>query len=229
MMTPKFPWFAELPDSGAPEVSLAKRVREEILAMILQGKIRAGERLSEVGLARQLSVSRVPVREALRSLEPTGLVTTRINAGVFVRKLNTTEVSELYQVRGLLDAHAARFACNLPAKEHKALVKKLEGSMQVMQKTEANGNTPMYYQENLSFHWEAIKSCKIGKLAEIYQSITQQLHLCRASNLSGRESRSASLVEHEALFNAIAAGNSQLAEQAAYDHANRALKRLENP
>jgi DNA-binding GntR family transcriptional regulator len=226
---PKFPWSPESPINPEQEQSLAQRVRQEVLRMIMHGEIRAGQRLSEPDIAKRLGVSRVPVREALRSLEPTGLVTTRINAGVFVRKLSPTEINELYQIRGLLDAHAARFACNLPAKEHKALVKKLEGSVKVMQKAEANGNTPLYYQENLSFHWEAIKSCKIGKLAEIYQSITQQLHLCRASNLSGRESRSASLVEHEALFNAIAAGNSQLAEQAAYDHANRALKRLENP
>jgi DNA-binding FadR family transcriptional regulator len=67
------------------------------------------------------------------------------------------------------------------------------------------------------------------KFIEVYQSITQQLHLCRASNLVEGASRSASLREHQALYKAIRDGNIKAAEQAAYDHAARALKRLENP
>jgi DNA-binding GntR family transcriptional regulator len=226
----KFPWLTEDPfDPGAPEKSLAQRVREEVMRMILFGEIHAGQRLSEPDISKRLGVSRVPVREALRSLEPTGLVTTKVNSGVFVRKLTPEEMRELYEMRALLDAHSARTACGLPAAERKALIQKLSEHMDAMDAAEKVGNTLLYYQENLAFHWETIKVCRNRKFMETYQSITQQLHLCRASNLSNGQSRSASLKEHQALFKAIDQADVAAAEQAAYSHAERALNRLANP
>jgi DNA-binding GntR family transcriptional regulator len=226
----KFPWLTEDPfDPGAPEKSLAQRVREEVMRMILFGEIHAGQRLSEPDISKRLGVSRVPVREALRSLEPTGLVTTKVNSGVFVRKLTPEEMRELYEMRALLDAHSARTACGLPAAERKVLIQKLSEHMDAMDAAEKVGNTLLYYQENLAFHWETIKVCRNRKFMETYQSITQQLHLCRASNLSDGKSRSASLKEHQALFKAIDQADVVAAEQAAYNHAERALTRLANP
>lgn len=229
MTTPQFPWSSESPARSEQEPSLAQRVREQVIRMIMYGEIKAGQRLSEPDIAKRLGVSRVPVREALRSLDLSGLVTTRINAGVFVRQLGPKEISELYQVRALLDAHAAEIASGLQGAEHKELIENLGRYMQVMTETEANGDISLYYEKNLLFHWEIIKCCKNSKLLEIYQSVTQQLHLCRASNLSASKSRAASLAEHQALFDAIAKGNRTLAWQTATAHADRALERLENP
>jgi DNA-binding GntR family transcriptional regulator len=226
---PQFPWISEAQSHEEPVPSMAQRVREQVVRMIMAGEIKSGQRISEPDIAKRLGVSRVPVREALRSLDLSGLVTTRINAGVFVRQLSPREIHELYQIRALLDSHAAEVACGLPAEEHKALIEILGSYIDAMAETEANGNTPLYYEKNLLFHWEIIRCCKNKKLMEIYQSVTQQLHLCRASNLSISKSRSASLAEHRELFNAIAAGNRSLAARAAEAHADLALKRLENP
>jgi DNA-binding GntR family transcriptional regulator len=223
----KFPWLTEDPfDPGAPEKSLAQRVREEVMRMILFGEIHQGERLSEPEISKRLGVSRVPVREALRSLEPTGLVTTKLNSGVFVRRLTPDEMRELYEMRALLDAHAARICCALPDADRLPLVKKLLEHMKAMDAAEKSGNTLLYYQENLAFHWETIKVCRNRKFMETYQLITQQLHLCRATNLADGKSRSASYQEHQALFEAIRNQDTVAAEQAAYNHANRALTRL---
>ena len=96
----KFPWVSDpsLEDKN-PEQSLAQQVREEILRLILLGEIRAGQRLSEPDIAKRLGVSRVPVREALRSLQPTGLVVSKLNSGVFVRQLTPAEIHDLYEMR----------------------------------------------------------------------------------------------------------------------------------
>jgi DNA-binding GntR family transcriptional regulator len=119
----KFPWVSDpsLEDKN-PEQSLAQQVREEILRLILLGEIRAGQRLSEPDIAKRLGVSRVPVREALRSLQPTGLVVSKLNSGVFVRQLTPAEIHDLYEMRGLLDGHAVRLACGLGAKAKAALI-----------------------------------------------------------------------------------------------------------
>jgi DNA-binding GntR family transcriptional regulator len=152
-----------------------------------------------------------------------------LNSGVFVRQLTPAEIHDLYEMRGLLDGHAVRLACGLGAKAKAVLIKNLGLQLDLMRDAEAQGNTLLYYQANLAFHWETVTVMRNKKFIEVYQSITQQLHLCRASNLAEGASRSASLREHQALYKAIRDGNIEAAEQAAYDHAARALKRLENP
>jgi DNA-binding FadR family transcriptional regulator len=63
--------------SGVHETSLAKLVRDEVLSLILNGELAPGERINEPDVAARLRVSRVPVREALRELEASGLVAAR--------------------------------------------------------------------------------------------------------------------------------------------------------
>src|SRR5690349_5519951 len=64
--------------------SLSKLVRDDLLGQILRGELPAGARINEPDVATRLGVSRVPVREALRELESSGLVVARKHAGVFV-------------------------------------------------------------------------------------------------------------------------------------------------
>ena len=61
---------------------LASLVRQEIERRILSGELQAGARLNELEIARNLGVSRAPVRESLRTLEQAGLVVSRKNYGV---------------------------------------------------------------------------------------------------------------------------------------------------
>jgi DNA-binding GntR family transcriptional regulator len=89
---PQFPWISEAQSHEEPVPSMAQRVREQVVRMIMAGEIKSGQRISEPDIAKRLGVSRVPVREALRSLDLSGLVTTRINAGVFVRQLSPREM-----------------------------------------------------------------------------------------------------------------------------------------
>ena len=79
--------------------TLVLDVRDELERMILDGEFKSGERLDENGLARQLGVSRGPVREAARSLEREGLVDAVANQGVFVRQLAIEDALELYDLR----------------------------------------------------------------------------------------------------------------------------------
>ena len=113
-----FPWPTEDASeliAGVRDISLAKLVRDDMLAMILRGDLQPGQRINEPDVAARLGISRVPVREALRELESTGLVVARKNAGVFVREPNAEEVRDLYEMRGVLDGFAGRRAARLDA------------------------------------------------------------------------------------------------------------------
>ena len=109
--------------------SLATLVQQEIERLILDGDLKAGERLNENALAARLGVSRGPIREATRGLEKAGLVKLVVNRGAFVREIGLAEASEIYDLRALMfglacqrvaarQALQARIGGSLPAREH---------------------------------------------------------------------------------------------------------------
>ena len=122
------PWLTESSAARFNDVrdtSLSALVRDDMLALILKGVLVPGQRINEPDVASRLQVSRVPVREALRELESSGLVISRKYSGVFVRQLEAGEIRDLYQMRGLLDGFAGRCAARLPAEPREALMEML--------------------------------------------------------------------------------------------------------
>ncbi|GGE24653.1 GntR family transcriptional regulator [Primorskyibacter flagellatus] len=87
---------------------LVDRVANSLVGAILSGAMRPGDRLAESHIARQMDLSRAPVREALRLLESSGLVEYRTNRGFFVRAISATSVSDLYDLRILIETAAIR-------------------------------------------------------------------------------------------------------------------------
>src|SRR5690606_9360487 len=140
--------FAEIKNT-----SLGKLVRDQLLSQILAGVFVPGQALRESELVDQLKVSRVPVREALRELESSGLVVSRKHSGVYVRELSDTEVRDLYDFRALLDSHAGRVASQLPSESRHKLIEALEASTAAMDEANEAENSQAYYRENLHFHW----------------------------------------------------------------------------
>lgn len=87
---------------------LVQRVARLLTKAIVSGQLPGGERLSESVIARQLGVSRAPVREAARLLENSGLVQYVPNRGFFVRKITARELEDLYELRLVIEIAAVR-------------------------------------------------------------------------------------------------------------------------
>ena len=87
---------------------LAEDAAAQIRTAILTGQLKPGERLVEATVARQLNVSRGPVREALKLLGAEGLVEDEPRRGAFVLSLTTLDVREIYDLRAALEARAAK-------------------------------------------------------------------------------------------------------------------------
>jgi DNA-binding GntR family transcriptional regulator len=224
-----FPW-KPLPQSpglvAVRDVSLAKMVRDEILAGILEGDLAPGSRINEPAVAERLGVSRVPVREALRELESSGLVVARKNVGVFVRKLVAREVADLYELRAVLDGHAGARAAALADVPRRALLKILESATVAMRKAARGGDVPAYYAENLRFHWAIVESAGNEKLSDAYRGIVQQLHLWRMKNLNQPAGMPASIAEHGEIAAAIRDADAARAGRLLAAHVDAARKRL---
>jgi DNA-binding GntR family transcriptional regulator len=226
-----FPWDPDRQPAAIAsmrDVSLAKMVREDILGLILKGELAPGRRINEPDVAQRLGISRVPVREALRELEATGLVVSRKNVGVFVRELAPREVADLYELRGVLDGHAGARAAALPDAPRRAVSRTLDAANAAMRKAARRHDVPAYYAENLRFHWAIVEAAGNDKLLEAYRGVVQQLHLWRLKNLSDPIGMAASVAEHEAIAKAVREGDSARAGRLLADHVGAARQRLEN-
>lgn len=225
------PWL--MPDPAVPgllakvrDTSLSKMVRDDMLALILRGDYAPGQRISEPDVAARLRVSRVPVREALRELESSGLVAARKHAGVFVRVLDPHEVADLYELRALLDGHAGRRAAGLPGAARQALVRRLTALLRDMKGHARVGDVQAYYTSNLAFHWAMVDAAGNEALAQAYRGVVQQLHLARLRNLSDRSSMAASQDEHQAILDALATGDAARCQALQSDHVTTSYQRL---
>ncbi len=94
----------------APVQRSADRVYEQVKVMAVAYQLRPGDRINEVDLARQLGVSRTPLREALNRLASEGFLRATANRGYHVRPLEPQQVLTLYEYRAIVEAGALRLA-----------------------------------------------------------------------------------------------------------------------
>jgi DNA-binding GntR family transcriptional regulator len=96
------------------EAARAPGLRDEVVLAIekavLTGAVEPGQRLVEAEIARQMGISKAPVREALRELERLGLVVSYPRRGTFVAEITPTVASEAYSLRAVIESYAARLA-----------------------------------------------------------------------------------------------------------------------
>jgi DNA-binding GntR family transcriptional regulator len=99
-----------LPDDIAPieNVPLRVQVANRLRSAILSGRLRPGSGLVETALAKQMNVSRAPIREAIQILENDGLVVTIAYKGKQVKPLTALEVAETYSLREVFEVMAVR-------------------------------------------------------------------------------------------------------------------------
>src|SRR5665647_2850285 len=228
-MASTLPWLTESSADRFNDVrdtSLAKLVRDDMLALILKGVLTPGQRINEPDVASRLQVSRVPVREALRELESSGLVISRKHSGVFVRQLDATEIQDLYQMRGLLDGFAGRRVAQLPMEQRETLLVLLDTSVNVMQQAATQQDVQRYYAENLRFHWAMVEAAGNRQLSDSYRGIVQKLHLSRLKNLSQDVGMQVSIAEHEEIVQALRRADAVRCEALMAHHVGDAYERL---
>jgi len=201
--------------SIAPKApSLTEQARAELERLILAGTLAPGERLSEVPLAERLSISRGPLREALRLLERDGLVVAgEAYRGTFVRRLDATEVAELYDTRALLQG----FCCaRVAGRRDAGAVSSLKTQIAAM--AESIDDPEAFYRLNVAFHHALLDAARHARTATLYRGLEKESHLGRRQTMLRGENRRASNAEHAAIVDAIAAGDVAAAREAGEAH-----------
>ena len=103
--------------------SLAEKAYDELIRRITRLDLPPGAVLAEKSLVEELQIGRTPIREALQRLSQEGLVTHRLNRGMFVSEITYSDVQEIYEFRSLIDGYASRLAAQraTPAQATKLL------------------------------------------------------------------------------------------------------------
>jgi DNA-binding GntR family transcriptional regulator len=203
--------------------SLPMLIEEEIQRVILGGEYSPGDRINEKELALRFGISRGPVREALRSLEASGLIEQIPNRGVFVRRLTAAQAADIYDVRAFLFALAGRLLAIRATDEE---IARLRGFVAAMDEAIARDDYDHYVRENFALHEFIVEHAGNPVLASQYLSLIKQLRLYRSRNLMLRDSIEASNKEHHEMVDAIAAHDPDRAQAVHLNHVATAKDRL---
>lgn len=154
-----------------PQVSLRDRVVTAIRNAIIQGKFKSGEKIPEHELARDLGVSRTPIREAIRILEQQRLVETRPKTGTYVAVIDWAEVQDSLYVRMELEEFAMREALErLSAQEWEALCDSLQILYHAMQAAIDRSDPILATELDVEWHTSLIDAAQNRYLSHIWRS-----------------------------------------------------------
>lgn len=202
--------------------NLSENVYEAIKRKLGAGELEPGVKIKEEQLAKELGVSRTPVREALNKLEREGLVEIIPRYGTFVANLSPKDVEDIYEVRGELEGLAIRLCFSkLDEEKRKEFYEKLSEIADLLVKCESyveEGDYEPFIEADISFHDFIVKSSENSRLIQIMNNLNAQIQLGRMESFSvpGRAERS--LKEHEEIMNAMLQGEVNKTEKLIKKH-----------
>jgi len=203
--------------------SLPSLIQEKVERMILEGELNSGQRLNESDLALRFGVSRGPIREALRTLEESGLVQQQRNRGVFVREISVQEADDIYELRELLDELVGRKLAKAIAVEQ---MEQLRALLSEMDEATSKQDVNRYHQLNLHFHDLMVTFAGNPKLTETYARLVKVLLLFRRRGLQQGGGLPVSIHEHRAILDAIASRDPDRAGREMREHVRASRRRM---
>jgi DNA-binding GntR family transcriptional regulator len=203
---------------------LRQSVYEALVELVIAGRLKPGQHLVETDLARQLGVSRQPVREALHRLEAEGWVDLRPNQGAFVHVPTDQEVDELLDVRELLEAETARLAARAAAVDQIANLRRI---CQAGDDAIAAGDTALFVAVNNHFHAEVAKIAGNAVLAELGDIVGRRArwYYRIVAPMRGHES----CAEHRDLVDALESRDEENSAKVARRHVERTRTAYHRP
>lgn len=199
--------------------SSASEAYDLLLSDIEDGGLPPGTRLREVELAERLSISRTPVREALKRLELQGLVTHEPHHGAVVTSLDYGQVTELYLLREVLEGTAARLtAQHATPVEVGVLQRMVEADRALI------GQPRRLAQANRGFHTQIRNTARNRYVGAALENLRLSLALLAGTTLAAPGRAGQSVEEHAAIVARIAARDFEGAEAAARLHIQNAFR-----
>lgn len=190
------------------------RAFEVLRADILRGRHRPGRRLGEVGLARELGMSRTPVREALRRLAADGLVELSANRGARVVEHDAADLDSVFVLRAHAEGIAARTAARTATDDDVAELHALAVAVRDAARPADGGDPDLaaVYEHNRQFHDLLLRLAGSASLASVVGSLVHSTILMRTYRAFDDDAMHRSVEHHLELVAAIRARDPDWAE-----------------
>jgi DNA-binding GntR family transcriptional regulator len=208
-----------------PDQRLADAVADRLREAIETGAYEPGARLVERTLARQLSVSHIPIREALTRLEKEGIVVRHPRRGARVAELSPRLLDEISSLRAELEAFVAR---RVQERWSEAVEQELRGLVGQMQAAAAVGDVPAMLALDQRFHARLWQLADHALLLEVTAQLRGRVSrfLAEATNLLDAAGLRRHAAAHERLVEALASGERARAQRAMRQHVTLAARRI---
>jgi DNA-binding GntR family transcriptional regulator len=187
---------------------------ELIRNAIVEGKLEPGRRLKEEELARELGISRTPVREALLMLQAEDLVVATPNRGAIVRVHDAAELDDLYELRALLEGHATRKAAENVSEQQIELLYASCDRFAAVPDDDING----LVKENVFFHDAILDIAGSARLAAMVRKVIKLPLVYSSYRWYSSEQTRISVHYHRQIVNALSAGDAERAEAIMREH-----------
>lgn len=193
----------------------ATSLREEIEELIAMGQLAPGYHLDETELAARFGVSRTPIREALIQLASMGIVDMRPRRGAQVAMIGTQQLVEMFEVMAEFESMCGRLAARrMSADEHAALL----AAHQACKEARDAADPDDYFHKNEVFHSLIYAGSHNQFLAEQASNLHRRLRPYRRLQLRVRNRVCHSFNEHDAIVQAIIAGDGDLTTELLRQH-----------
>jgi DNA-binding GntR family transcriptional regulator len=199
---------------------LRERVYSHLRSAIVSGNIPPEERLVEEVIARELGMSRTPVREALHKLEREGLIEHFPNRGFTVIRETESHVAEIFEIRSILEGHVLRVACEAATDEFLSELKLL---VEEAKRCLAQSRIEDVHRFNTLFH-DRINRQVLGRerLKGLVRDLKEYVLRYRSATLRFPGGAERTIQGHEKLILALETGDQDLCERVMRAHIEEA-------
>jgi DNA-binding GntR family transcriptional regulator len=213
------------------QATMGSRVFDTLRQAIVQLQLRPGDPLSEAEIARQLGVSRQPVREAFIKLSEIGLLEIRPQRGTFVRLISIREVENARFVREAIEVAIVRKAAH---KASAADIGILESLIVDQKSVSGSGDSVAFLRLDEAFHQAIAKSSDCEDAWRVLENLKTQMDRVRFLSLPQATPLTLIIEQHAAIVRGIEARSPEQAEEAMRRHLSEILVSLprlaaENP
>ena len=180
--------------------SLGSKIFILLRDRILNESYQCGDKLNELTLAKELKISRTPIREALKQLELEGLVESIPNKGVYVKGFSPRDIDDMFEIRLSLEGLAVSFAIDRMDEVHLAKIKEV---FELLEFYTAKGDFDKVNDFNILFHESIYQATQSTYFEQILKDIHYYVSVTSRHSIARPERLESSLLEHRAILEAI--------------------------
>jgi GntR family transcriptional regulator, rspAB operon transcriptional repressor len=213
----------QAPTGGSSPVSKGEQVYLALKQAIVSGEVLPGAAIDKAELCERFGVSRLPVTTALNRLAYDRLVLIEAQKGSYVTKIKLADVVQWMRSRRALEADLAGECARHLSGE---VLNRIEQNLRYQQAAIGGNDHAGFFQLDVAFHQLLVDGLAMHRIGELLDSLRSHLDRVRRLLLPEPGRMESTLVEHEAIFTAIASRRRRQAEQAMRTHLDVVLERL---